>query len=157
MKFLDITGVTKLIENVDTRLKNLVFYPDELTYTASPENLVLPGYLSSTGSRITFSFPLPKNAYRAQTCVLTSLKVNVWHPGNGYLLSTAFTSGGLQVFNNSAFSVNSWLVKSDNYVAVEILKATSNFREDPEYSSGSVQFNTPVILRVHQYSLSLGY
>lgn len=157
MKFLDTSGLTKLVNNIDDRLKNLVFYPGETIVTSQPENFVVCGYLSSTGSRITFSLPLPKNAYRAKTCVLTSLKVNVWHPGNGYLLATAFTLGGLQVFDNPAFTLNSWLVKPENYVAVEIQKATSNFREDPEYSSGSVQFNTPVTIRIHEYGISLTY
>lgn len=157
MKLLDTSGLTRLVNNIDDRLRNLVFYPGDNIVYSQPENLVIHGYLSSTGSKITFSFPLPKNAYRAKTCVLTSLKVNVWHPGNGYLLATAFTMGGLQVFDNPAFTINSWLVKSDNYVAVEIQKATSNFREDPEYSSGSVQFNTPVTIRVHEYELRLTY
>ncbi len=100
------------------------------------------GVLTSSGTKIEFSVPMPKNAI-GLTATATVMKLNVWKAGGGYLLASAYTTGGYDVLTDT--TLTTVVVGCESYLTIEITKSTA---------WSDITNNTPIAVEVDALSVS---
>lgn len=100
------------------------------------------GVLTSSGTKIEFSVPMPKSAI-GLTSTATVLKLNVWKVGGGYLLANAYTTGGYDVMEDT--TLTAVVVGCESYLTIEITKSTA---------WSDITNNTPIAVEVDALSVS---
>lgn len=113
---------------------------DSITIT----NLQTVGMVTSNSETLRFSVILPKSMAMIDTIDVTTMKLNVRHPGGGYTLTNAFVSGGYNVLTDSTITVTVSQA-SDNAVTFNLAKSSA-------YNGDN---NTPQAVSVE--SLQLGF
>lgn len=87
------------------------------------EDAVVGGRVSNSQKELRFSVPLPKYAV-GLTPTVTTCKLNVRTSDGGYLLSSAYVSGGYDVLGDSDLTVSCYL-SSANLITIDIDRNTA--------------------------------
>lgn len=111
---------------------------------ASSNSLITAGALTTSATQIYFTLHLPKSLGNLPI-TLNTLKLNIWHSGGGYCLSSGYVNNGYNVLSDNTITVSTQI--RENTVTFVLTKTSGTF-------NGTT--NTPVAVQMNAINFDIG-